>query len=183
MHTPTHAPASTRPEQNTTAGVERTRSIDCGKRDSLTADVRQRNESARCARSGYYGESDPSPCGDTRKQCAPSTMHPTTSQAQKFDTGKPRTDLIPPDALLEVASVFGYGAEKYAARNWELGMSWSRLYGASLRHLFAWASGENRDQESQHLTLAHAACTILMLLATTQRGIGTDDRHPPHDDA
>lgn len=91
--------------------------------------------------------------------------------------------MIPPDALLAVASVFGFGAEKYADRNWEHGMSWSRLYGATLRHLFAWASGEDRDPESQHLTLAHAACAVLMLLASTQRGIGTDDRAIPNNDA
>lgn len=94
----------------------------------------------------------------------------------KLDTGKPRTDLLPFDALLEVAMVLDYGAKKYAARNWELGMSWGRMLGACLRHLFAWARGVDVDDESGHHHLAHAACCALMLLALVRRNVGTDDR-------
>lgn len=35
------------------------------------------------------------------------------SEGLKYDTGKPRTDLLPTDALLEVALVLDYGAKKY----------------------------------------------------------------------
>lgn len=99
--------------------------------------------------------------------------------AQKHDAGKPRLDLLPFDALEQVGAVLDYGAKKYAARNWEKGLAWGRLLGAALRHLGAWARGANLDAESGLPHLAHAACCVLMLLASVTRGIGTDDRRAP----
>jgi len=98
------------------------------------------------------------------------------TEAKKLDTDKPRTDLLPFDALEGVAAVLDYGAKKYAPRNWELGLSWGRLFAATLRHLFRWACGEDLDPESSLPHLDHAACNALMLSATVRRGIGTDDR-------
>lgn len=99
----------------------------------------------------------------------------------KFDDGKPRWDLLPMDALNDVAAVLQYGAKKYAARNWEKGMHWGRLQAAALRHLAAWSIGQDEDIESGLPHLAHAACCVLMLLAMEQRGIGTDDRSGAED--
>ncbi len=100
----------------------------------------------------------------------------TTEEGVKYDSGKARWDLLPFDALDEVAEVLRYGANKYAARNWEKGMAWSRLLGAALRHLGAWALGNDVDEESEMPHLAHAACCVLMLLALVERGVGADDR-------
>ncbi|MCC6178832.1 MAG: dATP/dGTP diphosphohydrolase domain-containing protein [Phycisphaerales bacterium] len=97
-------------------------------------------------------------------------------EAVKQDTDKARWDLVPFDAMDEVAQVFTYGARKYSDRNWELGMAWGRLLAAALRHLTAWARGEDRDPESGHRHLAHAGCCVLMLLGLTMRAKGTDDR-------
>lgn len=97
-------------------------------------------------------------------------------EANKHDDGKPRWDLLPFDALEEVAEVLEYGARKYAARNWEKGMAWGRLLRAAIGHLASWAKGKPRDDESGLPHLAHAACNVLFLLALTKRGIGTDDR-------
>jgi hypothetical protein len=72
--------------------------------------------------------------------------------------------------------VLDYGAKKYAPRNWELGMDWGRMLAASLRHLFAWARGEDYDPESKLHHLAHAACCVLFLLAYAMRNVGNDDR-------
>lgn len=96
--------------------------------------------------------------------------------AVKADAHKPRTDLLPFDALEGVAAVLNYGAKKYAERNWEKGLAWGRLLGATLRHLFSWGLGENLDPESGLPHLDHAACSVLMLSATVRRGLGTDDR-------
>lgn len=94
----------------------------------------------------------------------------------KHDQGKIRTDLLPFDALEEVAQVLTFGAIKYGDRNWENGFNYGRLIGATLRHIFAFARGEDADKESGRSHLAHAACCILMLLALTLRGHGKDDR-------
>jgi hypothetical protein len=95
----------------------------------------------------------------------------------KHDQGKPRLELLPPDALITVAKVFGYGAQKYADWNWCEGFKWSRLHGAALRHLLAWQSGEDVDPESGLPHLAHAGCCVLMLLAHQLRKLGVDDRY------
>lgn len=94
----------------------------------------------------------------------------------KFDEGKVRLELLPPELLLGVGAILTFGAKKYADRNWEKGMDWSRLYGATLRHLVAWESGEECDPESGKSHLWHAACDIAFLMAYEVRGVGNDDR-------
>lgn len=95
---------------------------------------------------------------------------------KKNDNGKPRTDLLPPNTLLEIAKVFGHGAQKYSDNNWMQGTSWSRYYGAALRHILAWWSGENRDTESGESHLAHAVCCLMILMEYQRKDIGNDDR-------
>lgn len=87
-----------------------------------------------------------------------------------------RFDLLPPDTLFRVAEHLGKGAQKYAARNWEAGYAWGLSYGALQRHLNAFWSGEDIDEEtgSHHLdaVIVHA----LFLRTFVLRGLGTDDR-------
>jgi hypothetical protein len=96
--------------------------------------------------------------------------------ALNYDGGKLRYDLIPADALDELAKVYTAGAEKYADRNWEAGMSWSRAFGSLMRHAWAWMRGEDIDSESGLPHMAHAAFRCLQLLAYAKRGVGGDDR-------
>jgi hypothetical protein len=72
--------------------------------------------------------------------------------------------------------VLGFGARKYAAWNWAKGMAWSRPYGALLRHVIAWAGGEDLDPESGEHHLDHAACELMFMRAYAEHKIGTDDR-------
>lgn len=94
----------------------------------------------------------------------------------RYDKGKPRFDLLPPDALFEIVKVFTDGAEKYESRNWEKGMDWNKHFSAMQRHLWKWQMGQSIDEESGHNHLAHAAFGCLALLAYELRGIGIDDR-------
>ena len=96
--------------------------------------------------------------------------------ALNYDGGKPRWDLLPYDALEEVVKVYTMGAGKYAPRNWEAGMSYSRAFGSLMRHITAFWNGEDLDQESGYHHLGHAVFRCLQLIAFTQRGVGTDDR-------
>lgn len=100
----------------------------------------------------------------------------------KFDDGKTRDDLLPPELEEAVAAVLAFGAKKYAARNWEKGMDWSRPYAAARRHLRNWfarrdlGNGPGNDKDSGMSDLHHAACNIAFLIAYEARGVGNDDR-------
>lgn len=99
-------------------------------------------------------------------------------EGRKDDQGKLPYELLAPELLEEVSAVLKFGAEKYAARNWEQGMAWSRPFGALMRHMWAWwnPSQSSVDEETGYSHLAHAACCIMFLLAYEKRGVGLDDR-------
>lgn len=96
--------------------------------------------------------------------------------AVKFDDDKLRYDLIPAEALKELVAVYTMGAKKYAPRNWEKGMSWGRVFAATMRHAWAFWSGETYDNESGLHHMAHAAFGCLALITYSQKGKGHDDR-------
>jgi hypothetical protein len=98
-------------------------------------------------------------------------------QALKFDSGKPRMELLPTGPLLAISRVLTKGAVKYSPHNWRRGFEWSRLIGAAMRHLFLWSAGEDKDPETGESHLAHAGCCILFLLEHEAKGLGVDDRH------
>lgn len=102
---------------------------------------------------------------------------PKPTEAIKYDSSKPRMDLLPFEALEEVARALAFGAEKYGDHNWRGGMQWSRLVAALLRHVSAFVKGEDRDSESGLSHLAHAACCTLFLLSYVITSKGTDDRY------
>lgn len=94
----------------------------------------------------------------------------------KYDSGKPAVELLAPDALLGIGRVLAFGAAKYDARNWEKGMSWSRIIGALLRHTFEIMKGNDTDPESGLPHVDHLGCCWMFLSAYMKRNIGTDDR-------
>lgn len=75
-----------------------------------------------------------------------------------------RYDLIPVEALNEVAKLYGAGAAKYEDRNWERGYAWSLSYAALQRHVNAFWGGESIDPETgrHHLAAAVFHCFALM---------------------
>ena len=94
---------------------------------------------------------------------------------KRYDVGKLRYDLVPVDALKEVVRVYSKGAEKYADRNWEKGMSWSRVVGPLMRHLEAFRQGELIDAETGCYHTAMIAWNAMALCSYHMRGIGTND--------
>lgn len=98
--------------------------------------------------------------------------------AVKNDAMKPRMSLVPQVALIEVAKVMTYGAEKYKAYNWMDGFNWTVLTDAAIRHLAVFLAGEDKDDESGLLHLAHAACCCLMAIENCMLYPEKDDRWP-----
>lgn len=90
-----------------------------------------------------------------------------------------RFDLIPMDALEEVARVYGKGAEKYESHNWLRGYAWSLSLAACLRHVAKFMLGQDYDNGPGGTGCHHMACAAFhcfALVTFTLRGLGTDDR-------
>ena len=102
------------------------------------------------------------------------------SGGKKHDGGKVMYDLLPGEALHEIARALTYGAKKYEPRNWEHGIAYSRVFAALQRHLWAWWNGEDEDPESGLSHLAHAGCCLMFLL-TYEKRIGYWSRRHDED--
>lgn len=82
---------------------------------------------------------------------------------RKDDNEKIRTDLYSVPAYMGTCAVLTFGAKKYESWNWSKGILYMRIYGAILRHLFAWVTGEENDKETGLSHLDHAACELMFL--------------------
>ena len=86
-------------------------------------------------------------------------------EGRKDDTEKPRMDLLPFEALEEVAKVLTFGAKKYAANTWQkVKDAEGRYVAALLRHLSAYNQGKTFDEESGLSHAAHMATNALFIL-------------------
>jgi hypothetical protein len=84
------------------------------------------------------------------------------SGGKKNDNGKAPISYIPTEFILGTANVFAFGARKYAAHNYRLGLAHSRLLDANIRHVLAILGGEEIDPESGLPHRHHAACSLAM---------------------
>ena len=86
-----------------------------------------------------------------------------------------RYDLLPVEALRQLAEHYGRGAEKYDDNQYRKGYEFSKSYAAMQRHLNQWWGGENNDEElgSSHLVAAAWHCLTLLTFM---------DEHPEFDD-
>lgn len=94
----------------------------------------------------------------------------------KNDAEKVRLDLLDPEWLEAVGRVMTFGTRKYSAHNWRGGLSASRLLAACLRHVLAFARGEDTDEETGESHLANASCCLMMLWWTMKHKPELDDR-------
>lgn len=104
------------------------------------------------------------------------------SPGKKMDGGKPRYELIPPEALEALAQLYTDGAAKYGDRNWERGMSAARLFGALCRHAWKWFRGEDYDVDPQTGAVTHhliqVAWNAFAIYTLGQRGMSQYDDRP-----
>lgn len=83
----------------------------------------------------------------------------------RFDQDKLRYDLIHPLAIEGLVKVLTAGSKKYAPRNWEKGMEWSKVIASLKRHLTAIEKGEDFDSETGLLHVDHLQCNAHFLSA------------------
>jgi hypothetical protein len=82
----------------------------------------------------------------------------------KGDAGKPRMDLLPMEALVEVAKVMTYGAEKYTENGWRAVPEGDKRYKAALLRHMAKEEQEEYDSDTNLSHIAHEACNALFRL-------------------
>lgn len=93
-------------------------------------------------------------------------QHKSETKFMKFDTKKNRLELIDYDYVEGIGEILTFGAEKYAAWNWQKANSdedRERLVGAMMRHAMAYAKGEKLDPESGKSHLYHMGCCQMFL--------------------
>lgn len=101
--------------------------------------------------------------------------NPKSVQAEK--DGKIPMEYLVLSCLADDAIVHKHGADKYGERNWrEQPIKASTYEGAIMRHLVAWAAGEDVDPDSgkSHLTHIRACCAVV--LDSEKHGTLIDDR-------
>ena len=82
----------------------------------------------------------------------------------KYDGGKLRFSLIPPETTRALAQVLTFGAEKYSKDNWKLVEDGKERYlDALYRHLESHRLGEYLDPESNLPHLAHVLTNAAFL--------------------
>ena len=102
------------------------------------------------------------------------------TEGRKDDQDKTRVELISSEFIFALGVILTFGAQKYEERNWELGMKWSRVFGALLRHLWLWWATDVPDKDTGKSHLWHAACCIMFLVTYEIRGIGENDKPNKH---
>lgn len=95
----------------------------------------------------------------------------------KNDQEKVQMDLLSARWIQGVAAVLTFGAKKYAAHNWRKGILLSRLLAATLRHVFAFIGGEDRDSETGLSHLYHASCCLMFAAELMETHPELDDRY------
>jgi len=93
----------------------------------------------------------------------------------RYNADKVRLDLIPAEWVIVLGEILTGGAKKYAPRNWERGMEYSKMIASLMRHLFKRLCGEIYDKESRSPHMGHVAWNALALMSYDLRGIGVDD--------
>lgn len=106
-----------------------------------------------------------------------SDMAVKATEGLRYNEGKLRYDLFEPHAMEQLAKVFTRGAQKYAPRNWEKGMSWMSVLASLKRHTTAWEKGEDYDSETGLPHMAHAAWNALALVSYMKIAPKYDDRN------
>lgn len=101
---------------------------------------------------------------------------------KRFNHDKPRVDLLVPEAMIEEAKVWSFGAKKYGDHNWRNNFPILSIIGCLLRHVFAIMLGEDKDEESGLLHSAHISCNASMLTYFAVKGKIIDDRYKETED-
>lgn len=143
--------------------------------DDFISHARQVGDGSRGIPDSIVFRADVKPSG-TIPAPASGEVRTTSSTGGEKGTKAARFDLIPIEALTTIATLYGRGAEKYAAHNWRRGYEWSKSYAALQRHATQFWAGEDDDAEMGLPHMASVAFHALALLTFMQEQREFDDR-------
>ena len=102
---------------------------------------------------------------------------PIVKQSNLLTANKLPMELLSVIAMQRTARVMEFGAKKHGANGWrDKPNTWSKEFGALMRHLTDWALGLV-DDETGFSNLDHAACRLMFLQEYEAKGLGKDDRY------
>lgn len=109
-----------------------------------------------------------------------SEYNTTSTGAQRQSIGtKIDTDLVPFELIVAAAVGLGLGEHKYAARNFEKGLSYRSLINSLERHCKALKDGEEFDADTGIPHYMLIASSTAMLVHNIMQGVVIDDRAIP----
>lgn len=97
-------------------------------------------------------------------------------RGSRFNSGKPRFDLIDGLAMEGLAQVLTKGAIKYAAHNWRAGMPYMEVIASLERHIAKLKQGEDIDKETGEYHADHIQCNAMFLSNMMKTRPDMDDR-------
>jgi anthranilate/para-aminobenzoate synthase component II len=103
-----------------------------------------------------------------------------STQAERYNHGKPKFSLIDLPSLVPMVQVLEYGTIKYTRDNWKKGLKVTEIMDSMMRHQAALMSGENFDPESGLSHAGHILCNAMFLsymLHVHPNGKAYDDRN------
>ena len=104
----------------------------------------------------------------------------TSTGAQRQSIGtKIDTDLVPFELVIAAAVGLGLGEHKYAARNFEKGLSYRSTLNSLERHAKALKDGEECDADTGIPHYMLIASSAAMLVHNIMQGVIVDDRATP----
>jgi len=90
---------------------------------------------------------------------------------------KSQLSLVPIEALEACADAFADGSRKYGRNSFTtMDIEWSQCIDSLLRHVHAFASGEDVASDSGVSHLGHAMARCAMLIYWQKWSVGTDNR-------
>lgn len=102
-------------------------------------------------------------------------------QGNRYNQGKLKWSLVDWESLEPLVQVLMFGANKYAAYNWQKGLKVTETMESCLRHIHSFLSGEDNDIESGLSHLGHAEANLHFVIWMLKNRPDMDDRHNKND--
>lgn len=103
-------------------------------------------------------------------------MSLSSTGSERKNEGKPQTHHIDPEFILGMAKVLTLGSKKYSSYNWAKGNNLTVPFDSAMRHLLAYMSGNNLDDETGESHLFHAAVNLMFMYYYERNYPEMDDR-------